>query len=290
MEINITKKHFWVLTALIILSIGVFVYAVNTSSLGANSPEAFGHDVSEITALAPIISDVIKIGGEISSLKTKVQTLESNIASLESQVGEVQGIKSIKRAEFSMVGEGNDGDKKTCDGISAQGNDDLQLDIYLPIDKVSMAIGCLLYTGEKEQQKGVEFGTSAFTVNNNLEYMGIYQSSAKYSIRIYDWKTGLTTAGDQLTKQDIRENLNLRKQCSYSATSSGYDWRDDIKVSEGGLISFRRTDFPDQYYDVRLKCWVIGYEEYPANTAPYLKAGQDADNFKKALASDDGDW
>jgi len=45
MQINIQKKHFWVLAALVILSIGVFVYATFPQS---NSPDSFGHSRDEV--------------------------------------------------------------------------------------------------------------------------------------------------------------------------------------------------------------------------------------------------
>jgi len=46
MQINITKKHFWVLAALVLFGIGVFVYA--QAQPHKNDPDAFGHDYEEL--------------------------------------------------------------------------------------------------------------------------------------------------------------------------------------------------------------------------------------------------
>ncbi|MBU1876442.1 MAG: hypothetical protein KKA58_04985 [Nanoarchaeota archaeon] len=49
MQINIEKKHFWVLVVMIsLIAVAVFVYAVSS---GDNSADAFGHKASDISGL-----------------------------------------------------------------------------------------------------------------------------------------------------------------------------------------------------------------------------------------------
>ena len=43
-KLNIQKKHFWIITSLIVMMIGALVFAADVVNSGANSASAFGHD------------------------------------------------------------------------------------------------------------------------------------------------------------------------------------------------------------------------------------------------------